>query len=69
MNDIEFGFLALIICSVLLYGLSEKPDDEKIESQKQFILNNATYICKKTNEIEGRNESKFNTWIHHRHRY
>ena len=49
----EFIVYVSIVVMGVLFGMSisvEKISD--VESQKEFILNNATYKCTKTNELK-----------------
>lgn len=55
-SDAFFGGLTVgiylgLLCIVLCTNIST-PDSE-VTSGKQFILKDATYICKKTNELKG----------------
>lgn len=60
MNDTaEFVSLLLLITMLIILGVSgymmdglDKYYQQKITSQKQFILKHSTYTCKETNTLE-----------------
>lgn len=51
MDEFE-GFLALVGCGILVVLLTFSHPELDIKSGKEFIMDNATYKCEKTNELK-----------------
>lgn len=55
MDNDGVGWLIIVIIGLFIVVIFQditKTDNTKIESEKQFILYKASYICKKTNELK-----------------